>query len=979
MPSEYQGVVLHRIWQVFQTGTTAGMSEKQLIERFVSRRDEVAFETLVARHGGMVWGVCRRLLNDPHDVEDAFQATFLVLVHKVGTLQDADRLGPWLHGVALRIAIRSRRNAARRREQEGKAVRTEAVKVADPSIQEELRRVLDEEIDRLPGKQRIPVILCHLEGKTLEEAAAELSLTKSTVRGRLAQARQQLRARLKGRGLAPLSVVPFELALARPTTPPAYLITSTARTAIKASGTATSLAGQVLKAMAWDHLRGVGWVLGTLLAMASFGLVTGFAPPEADKAERKKDAMPPAAAAKAPLVEPAVETARRNSSRIPGKTRVKVVDAESGIPLKATLVRTITDGPSVLLRTNSEGEIELGHSSRWGDDHVLIDVWAEGHALQRFGYWGNDPSTVIPETIPIRLQKGDRLSGKIVNESGEPVPGATIYLWSHNYKKKDPHEIFFDLQATSDSNGTWETRSAPEITGELIGARVMHPDYIGEYNYQQAPAIAKLQDGTAVSVLKKGFPFSGRVLDENETPIQGALIQVTNRNAIFVEDVPNTRTDAQGHFSLNHLMRGQSPVLVQAPQCSPKLLDIVVGPNTVPVDIRLDSGKKVHGRVVDIAGKPIADAHFLFHRWKGYSGLITSLDTDVEGRFHWDGAPSDSVQVSLSHDGYLEPPSFLSLAASEKEIVFTLKRALTIFGTITDEATGNQVELADLEKGVSDIQGVVISWIPRREAVQSDEGRFVVHLDADAAPAYRIRVHAPGFKPFESRIIKAGEMKVRLDVKLKKDPRPGPSGIVFGPDGRVREGALVIMATEKHAQSIDYSARTRPSRPFVKTGPDGRFAFPPLDEPFALAVVDEVGFARLDSEQVEESNEIQLTSWGRIEGQLPAHMRLGDEERITLYEKASLAPKIPLPVEFADPAGREVQAKVIVSSPIQVGLGGSSTKVDDDGRFVFERVPPGFMEVQLTIPNGNGFQVLHRAKVEVRAGEISNVSWEGNR
>src|SRR4051794_38891206 len=114
MASAQYGAVLRQIRRLFDGGSVAGMTEGQLLERFVSRRDEAAFEALVARHGPMVLGVCRRVLSDPNDVEDAFQATFLVLVKKAGTLRRRDLLGNWLYGVAFRVATRSRADAARR-------------------------------------------------------------------------------------------------------------------------------------------------------------------------------------------------------------------------------------------------------------------------------------------------------------------------------------------------------------------------------------------------------------------------------------------------------------------------------------------------------------------------------------------------------------------------------------------------------------------------------------------------------------------------------------------------------------------------------------------------------------------------------------------------------------------------------------------------------------------------------------------------
>ena len=112
------GSVLGGIQRLFGRGTVSGLSEGQLLARFVGDRDEVAFEAIVSRHGPMVLGICRRLLDDPHDVEDAFQATFLVLVRRAGSLRDRDLLANWLYGVALRVATRCRRDRSRRRVRE---------------------------------------------------------------------------------------------------------------------------------------------------------------------------------------------------------------------------------------------------------------------------------------------------------------------------------------------------------------------------------------------------------------------------------------------------------------------------------------------------------------------------------------------------------------------------------------------------------------------------------------------------------------------------------------------------------------------------------------------------------------------------------------------------------------------------------------------------------------------------------------------
>ena len=156
MASGFPGDAIHQVNRLFLTGTVGALTDGQLLERFATRRGETAeaaFEGLVARHGPMVLRVCRGVLRDTHDVEDAFQATFLVLVRKAGSIGDRELLGPWLYGVAHRVALKARGVAARRRSREGGIIDDlPADPTAGPWL--DLRPVLHEEVNRLPEKYR---------------------------------------------------------------------------------------------------------------------------------------------------------------------------------------------------------------------------------------------------------------------------------------------------------------------------------------------------------------------------------------------------------------------------------------------------------------------------------------------------------------------------------------------------------------------------------------------------------------------------------------------------------------------------------------------------------------------------------------------------------------------------------------------------------------------------------------------------------
>jgi RNA polymerase sigma-70 factor (ECF subfamily) len=180
----------------------AGLSDGQLLAYFVEQREEAAFEALVRRHGPMVLGLCRRILGNPHDAEDAFQATFLVLVRKANAIVPRERVANWLYGVAYRAALKARATATRRRAREKQVPELPEPAAPPHDLGRDLQPVLDKELSRLPDKYRVPVVLCDLEGKPLQEAAHQLGWPLGTLAGRLARARTRLAKRLTQRGVA---------------------------------------------------------------------------------------------------------------------------------------------------------------------------------------------------------------------------------------------------------------------------------------------------------------------------------------------------------------------------------------------------------------------------------------------------------------------------------------------------------------------------------------------------------------------------------------------------------------------------------------------------------------------------------------------------------------------------------------------------------------------------------------------------------
>jgi RND family efflux transporter MFP subunit len=273
------------------TAEVGGASDAQLLDLFASNRDEAAFELLLWRHARLVFGICLRLLHDLHDAEDAFQATFLALARHAGRIAKQEALAGWLHKVAYRVALTARAQRARRDVREkliGAAEHLTASSAVEAPLENlELRCVLDQEIDRLPVRFRAAVVMCYLEGKSVDEAAVLLGCPRGTVASRLARARERLRVRLLGRGLAPTAAL-ATLAQANAAPRPLALIPALTAAALRytskdaaapgvLSPRITALTEEVLRSMLLHKLKtGILVVVGLAsMLVAASGLAVG--------------------------------------------------------------------------------------------------------------------------------------------------------------------------------------------------------------------------------------------------------------------------------------------------------------------------------------------------------------------------------------------------------------------------------------------------------------------------------------------------------------------------------------------------------------------------------------------------------------------------------------------------------------------------------------------------------------------------------
>ena len=328
---------------IFNAGTLAALTDGQVLERIVALRGadgggdtevESAFALLIERHGLMVLRVCRSVLSDPHDADDAFQATFLVLLRQAGSIRNRESIGPWLHGVARRVALCARSAAARRRTHERRWLDRRQDAASRPDENHfDLSATIHAELGRLPERYRAPIVLCDLEERSLDEAARQLGWPLGTVKSRLNRGRERLRDRLVRRGVAPgtaglvlsgSGLIPpadaaivLSSALAEAT---AQMIRSAGAVAGGSSASALTLARNIPRATLMGKLK---WAAVVLVLLGSSALGIAYLASDIPLVDQ------PDEPAEAPIPPVQAEVTPRGGEAEPGvtKDRTRVVES----------------------------------------------------------------------------------------------------------------------------------------------------------------------------------------------------------------------------------------------------------------------------------------------------------------------------------------------------------------------------------------------------------------------------------------------------------------------------------------------------------------------------------------------------------------------------------------------------------------------------------------------------------------------------
>jgi len=377
----------------------AGLSDGQLLGWFVERRDETAFAALVRRHGPMVWGVCRRVLDHHQDAEDAFQATFLVLVRKAASVHPREMVANWLYGVARHTSLKARALAARRRARERNVTMMPEPKVGPQDLWSDLQPLLDLELSHLPDKYRVAIVLCDLEGKTRKDVAQRLGLPEGTLSARLTRGRVLLAKRLSRHGLA-LSGGALASALSQNSSSaavPISVVSSTIKAAsLVASGEAAAaglsisvaaLTEGVMKTMLLNKLKFATMLSLVIAASTTGGLLyyqkAGANDTPGQGQQSKEDVREAAIKVLEKYAASKQESDRELAIKALAELGLRAASAHQGRPWDSIASRLMREARSRFLKSGAPG----------GRSRLAANIWCEANMCCRLASTANSTFT----------------------------------------------------------------------------------------------------------------------------------------------------------------------------------------------------------------------------------------------------------------------------------------------------------------------------------------------------------------------------------------------------------------------------------------------------------------------------------------------------------------------------------------------------------------------------------------------------------
>lgn len=522
-------------------------------------------------------------------------------------------------------------------------------------------------------------------------------------------------------------------------------------------------------------------------------------------------------------------------------------------------------------------------------------------------YWEGDPHAILPKEITIPMSKGRPFGGVVQNEAGEPIPNVEVRI--HYYgpgEGENPHvrANLSDVTTTTNKSGRWRFDIMPDkVAEEELRVFFKHPDYISDVDKRAhiglpvipMSPIQQYFSLSAISVMRKGETLTGKVVDQEGEPIDGAKI-FDCEEYWWVEDGPRAVSNEDGEFSLRAFdrqrmrqMEGRELKLtVQAEGYAPELVDIPsvgsgdpflrnsplsdllmkIPQESKAIQVELKPAQSATGRVVDMDGKPIEGVAISASEWRGKRRkLHLESKTDAAGRFTLTGLPVDEVKFDFRRGGgFMSSENVpINSVANQKNLavdhVITLRQVMKVEGDVLDAETGEPLKDFQLVTGLSYEDGRAPDWSRgyRWGKVVQDVGKYKVIFSQDLA--WQVRIEAEGYMPAESGILReddAEDSKFRVDFRLEK---AAPiTGTIVDSAGEPVVDAKVYMPTQRMNTEFQ-KVTSYEDRPPTTTDSQGRFELPPEVEPYCLVAIHASGIAMLTEQQFKHDQEIQLEPW----------------------------------------------------------------------------------------------------------------------
>ena len=550
-------------------------------------------------------------------------------------------------------------------------------------------------------------------------------------------------------------------------------------------------------------------------------------------------------------------TKAQNTQPAARSLRVTFIDPTTGKPAASVTGTYWLDRQTMdnikKYETDSTGQLLIALESQTQSVEFFYKKEGFVEGAQKFGK-DIDSTGPIPASFDFHLQKGTTIGGAVVDESAKPVSGADVQL---SFNVADPTAPG-GLRARygyvkTNAAGHWTLNGAPPDPSR-ISVFTRHPDVVmssmqHEYGVGDWEA---LRTQRVVSAVHLGVVIAGTVTDEQNRPLPNAEVTPTQFGLINA-----TKGDADGQFQLHGVERGSQKLVARAPGYAPEVVEVDAKPDMPRVNFRLSKGRVLRGRVVDDKGKPAPDARVHVENWRSIQRLGVYMTADSEGRFKWEGAPSDPFTLVASTQGFSQEGKLVT-ASGANDVVVTLPSSVTLQGNVVFDDTGKAVPSFRIS-----VWGESRPYSFSMDRVGSDGSYEIAALQK--AQWYTVRINAPGYIPSESDHLTATDNAIRFDARLSKTS--GLSGTVMTDDGKPAAGADVLVLDRMGAAMKNgiVEASLRAEQYATKSDSAGKFFIPSRKGNVRIFAVHDSGWALLDK-PADSLEGIKLRPWCTIEG-----------------------------------------------------------------------------------------------------------------